>query len=165
MVRPLDREIPHLVLPFEIRIEELEEERLSDYLRFRAGQNPQVIRRRLAGGDKCYLVMTEGQIVHCGWVARRRKYDPYLRCTIAIKPEDIFLYDHYTHPSWRGMGLSRAREVHVCNRYRKEGCQHSVAIVAVENKPGFHPFEAVGYHRTGTILSFWWLFGKRIWQQ
>jgi ribosomal protein S18 acetylase RimI-like enzyme len=132
-------------LPFPIDITTLQEKDLPAYHRFRPEQNPRMIRKRIADGDQCFLVRREGQIVHSGWVATGRKLEPYLRCPLILQPDEIFLYDHYTHPSFRGNGLAQARDICVLRRYREKGYQRSLAVVAVENKRAFRPFEAIGY--------------------
>jgi GNAT superfamily N-acetyltransferase len=160
--RTLDDALPHAHPPFPIEITELDETTLHDYGRFRPAQDPSAIRQRIADGDRCFLVWAEGQIVHSGWVATQRKSEPYLRCTLVLEAGDIFLYDHFTRPSCRGKGLSQAREIHVLTCYRELGFQRSVAIVAVENKPAFRPFQALGYRPIGTLVCLWWIAGKTI---
>ena len=163
--RSMDAVPPQIHLPFPARVAALQEKDLPEYLRFRPEQHPRVVQKRIDDGDQCFLIWSEGRIVHSGWVATQKKSDPYLRCTLVLKPGDIFLYDHYTHPSYRGRGLSTAREIFILPRYRREGYHRSLAIVAVENKPALRPFEAAGYHTIGMFTSLWWILGKRIWQK
>ena len=75
-----------------------------------------------------------GRIVHTGWVTTIPKHEPYLRRKLILQAGDIFLYDHYTQPSHRSLGLARARDVHVLHHYREKGYRRSLAIVAVENR-------------------------------
>ena len=90
-----------------------------------------------------------GGIVHTGWVTTIPKHEPYLRRKLILQAGDIFLYDHYTQPSHRSLGLARARDVHVLHHYREKGYRRSLAIVAVENRAAFRPFKALGYHSIG----------------
>jgi GNAT superfamily N-acetyltransferase len=163
--RSMDDPLPQMDSPFPIEITNLQEKDLSDYQRFRPEQRPPVIRKRIADGDQCFLVRSEGQIVHSGWVATKRKFEPYLRCTLILQPDEIFLYDHYTHPFFRGNGLAQARDIFVLRHYRQKGYQRSLAVVATENKPAFRPFEAIGYLPIGMFKCLWWILGERIWQK
>ena len=163
--RPIDESLPQIHSSFQIKITPLQDKDLPDYHRLRPEQPPRMIRKRIADGDQCFLVWSEGRIVHSGWVATQKKSDPYLRCTLILQPGEIFLYDHYTHPSYRSHGLAQARDIYLLQRYRQEGYRRSIAVVAIENKPAFRPFEAIGYRPIGMFRSLWWILGKTIWQQ
>lgn len=149
VVRPIDDTIPEPDLRLSAVITPLRGENLPDYLQHRPDQHPNEIRMRIARGDECFAAWHEGRIVHSGWVTTMPKHELYLRRKLILQPGDIFLYDHYTHPSHRGLGLARAREVHVLHHYRGEGYRRSMAIIAIENKAAFRPFRSLGYRSIG----------------
>lgn len=151
VARPIDDTITAVTPRFPIVITVLREEDLPAYIQLRPDQHPNVIRMRLAKGDQCFAVWHEGQIVHTGWVTTKQKYEPYLRRELILQPGDIFLYDHFTHPSLRRCRLAQARDVHVLRHYREEGYRRSIAIIAIENKVAFLPFKAVGYRSIGIV--------------
>jgi hypothetical protein len=163
--RAVDGAYPQIHSSLPTAISVLQEEDLLEYQRFRTEQNLQMIRKRLTAGDRCFLVRVEGRIVHSGWIATQIKQDPYLRCTLTLQPGDIFLYDHYTAPAFRSRGLSIAREIHILKHYLSEGYRRSVAIVAIENKPAFRPFEALGYRPIGMLFCLRWVLGEKIWRK
>ena len=147
--RPIDETIPELNPRLKIVITPLRKEELPAYFQLRSDQPSDVIQRRLAQGDRCFAAWHEGRIVHTGWVTTKPRYESYLRRTLSLQPGDIFLYDHYTQPSHRSLGLAQARDVYILHHYREEGYQRSMAIVALENKAAFHPFKAMGYRSIG----------------
>jgi hypothetical protein len=149
LARPIDDIIPEVKPRIPIVITLLRDEDLPAYLRHRPDQHSNEIRTRTAQGDKCFAAWHEGRIVHSGWITTMPKHEFYLRRKLILQPGDIFLYDHYTQPSHRGLDLARAREVHVLHHYRGEGYRRSVAIIAIENKAAFHPFKSLGYHSIG----------------
>ena len=149
VARPIDETIPAPNLRLPIVITPLRKEGLPAYLQLRRDQDSNEIRMRMAQGDECFAAWHEGRIVHTGWVTTIPKHEPYLRRKLILQPGDIFLYDHYTQPSHRSLGLARARDVHVLHHYREKGYRRSLAIVAVENKAAFRPFKALGYHSIG----------------
>jgi ribosomal protein S18 acetylase RimI-like enzyme len=163
--RPMSDPLPQIDPPFPIEIANLQEKDLPDYQRFRPEQRPRFIQKRIANGDQCFLVRFQGRILHSGWVATKRKFEPYLRCTLILQPDEIFLYDHYTHPSFRGNGLAQARDIFVLRHYRQKGYRRSLAVVAAENKPAFRPFDAIGYLPIGMFKCLWWVLGERVWQR
>jgi hypothetical protein len=162
LAHPLDTMFLSSSLPSPVEIAELDESALPGYTRFRPEQDSSMIRRRMAAGDRCFILRSNGKIVHSGWVCTGTRQEPYLRCTLRLPPGDIFLYDHYTCPSCRGQGFSQARDLHVMARYRELGFRRSIAIVAIENKLAFRPFQALGYTAIGEFLSLWWIAGKKI---
>jgi len=149
VARPIDHTIPEVNPRLPIVMTLLKEGDLPGYIQLRPDQDLNMIRMRLANGDQCFAVWHDGRIVHTGWVTTKPKDEPYLRRQLILQPEDIFLYDHYTHPSLRHLGLAQARDVHILHHYRDEGYHRSVAIVAMENKAAFRPFKAVGYYSIG----------------
>ena len=149
VARPIDETIPELNPRLPIVITLVREEDFPAYIQLRPDQELNVIKMRLANGDQCFVGWHEGRIVHTGWVTTKQKHESYLRRELMLQPGDIFLYDHYTHPSLRRFGLAQARDIHVLRHYREEGYHRSMAIVAMENKAAFLPFEAVGYRSIG----------------
>jgi GNAT superfamily N-acetyltransferase len=149
VARPIDEMIPEMKPRLPIVMTLLRETDLPDYIQLRPDQDLSVIKMRLANGDQCFAAWHEGRIVHTGWVTTKQKSEPYLRRELTLQPGEIFLYDHYTHPSFRRFGFARARDIHVLRHYREEGYHRSLAIVAKENKAAFLPFEAVGYRSIG----------------
>jgi ribosomal protein S18 acetylase RimI-like enzyme len=149
VARPIDDTITEVNPRLPIVVTLLREGDLPAYIQLRPDQELKVIQMRLTKGDLCFAVWHQGRIVHAGWVTTKQKYESYLRRTLILQPGDIFLYDHYTHPSLRRLGLAQARGVHVLRHYREKGYHRSMGIVAVENKPAFLPFKAVGYRSIG----------------
>jgi ribosomal protein S18 acetylase RimI-like enzyme len=149
VVRPIDHTIPEVNSRLPIVMTLLSEEDLPRYIQLRPDQDLNMIKMRLANGDQCFAVRHEGRIVHTGWVTTKPKHEPYLRTILILQPKDIFLYDHYTHPSLRHLGLAQARDVHTLHHYREKGYRRSIAIVAVENRAAFRPFKAMGYRSIG----------------
>ncbi len=149
VARLIDGTIPEPNLRLPIVITPLRGEDLPAYLQHRPDQCSNEIRMRIAQEDECFAAWHEGRIVHTGWVTTIPKHEPYLRRKLILQPGDIFLYDHYTQPSHRSLGLARARDVHVLHHYQEEGYRRSIAIVAMENKVAFRAFKALGYRSIG----------------
>ncbi len=145
-VYPLDSTIPVLLprLPVDIAI--LIERDLDAYHRFRPDQSMKEIRMRLESGDRCFVCWYEDRIVDAGWVATGRVYIPYLRRRLILGSRDIYNYDAYTLPAYRGLGIFMARNSYVARYNQKEGYSRSIAMVAVENKAS-----KVILHRSGLI--------------
>jgi RimJ/RimL family protein N-acetyltransferase len=66
-------------------------------------ENEMNLRRRL--GDACYLVMDGPRCVHYSWVSRRRLYVGELGFSADLPPGDLWVYNAYTSPDYRGHAI------------------------------------------------------------
>jgi len=149
VVRPLDEMIPELNSRLPIVITLLREEDLPAYFQLRPDQDRNMIKRRLAHGDQCFVAWCEGRIVHSTWAATGRIYIPYLRRHLILKPEEIFFYDSFTLPIYRSCNLAQARGVYAFQYYLRLGYRQAIAVIALENKAGPGVPNALGYRSLG----------------
>jgi len=154
VVRPIDAMIHEPKSPFPILIALLKKEDLPAYFQLRPDQDRNVIERRLANGDQCFVVWREGVLVHSTWAAREQAYVPYLRRYLILKPEEIFFYDSFTLPVYRNRNLAQARGVYVFRHYLGLGYRQAIAVIALENKVGLGVPKALGYHPIGLYACF-----------
>ena len=166
VVRSLDEKIPEPNLPFPIVITLLGDEDLPAYFQLRPDQDRNMIKRRLARGDRCFAAWREGRIVHSTWAATGRIYVPYLRRHLILKPEEIFFYDSFTVPIYRNCNLAQARGVYAFQYYLGLRYRRTIAVIALENKAGLGVPNALGYHAIGLYaclrLGPWqWDWGER----
>jgi hypothetical protein len=165
MVRPLDATTPSFSPRLPVTFEMLTERDLPAYERFRSGQGVTSIQGCLARGGRCFAVYHEGRIVHAVQVATGQVYVPYLRRRLILQAGDVYSYDSFTLPGYRGYELAPARAVHVMRYYRQEGYQRMVCLIAVENKAGRHVMQKLGYQSLGLYnylrIGPW----QRHWQQ
>jgi len=134
-------------LPTEIR--ELDPAELTTYLAFRPEQPEEVVWRRWARGDRCFVAWGEDRIGHAGWSATGRGPIDYLDGDLQLTARDMFLYDSYTRPDSRRAGLSRARYAHLVRYARGAGAHRLLAVVATENRPGLRALAAAGFQPLG----------------
>jgi len=131
---PLNQQIPVLRSRLPVNIAILTERDLDAYNRYRPDQSMKEIRARLARGDRCFACWYDDRIVDAGWVATGRVYIPYLRRRLILGSGDIYNYDAYTLPAYRGLGIFMARISYVGRYNQQEGYSRGLALVAVENK-------------------------------
>jgi hypothetical protein len=134
MVYPLKgRTIPIYRAQIDIDFRSLAPDEIGAYLRFRPGVQKDDVARRLARGDRCHASWHEGSIVDACWTATGNVFVHYLNRFIALERGDIYSYDAYTLPAYRGYGIYMARNSYTARRNQKEGYKRSVALVAPEN--------------------------------
>jgi hypothetical protein len=106
---------------------------IGAYLALRPDTRKSEVERRLARGDRCFVSWADGRIVDVCWSATGSVYVPYLARFLHVPDGDIYSYDSYTLPAYRGRGLYMARNSYTARTNQAEGFRRSIALVAFEN--------------------------------
>jgi SAM-dependent methyltransferase/GNAT superfamily N-acetyltransferase len=149
--RLLNEPIPEVTVRLPVVISLLRETELDEYLSLRPGADPSDIRRRLAAGQLCFVARHEGRIIHARWATTRRAWIDYLACEIRLAPDEVYTFESFTDPSFRGQNVAPAQGMESLRYFRDAGYRRLLAAVVPENKPAFHPLEKLGYRRLGVI--------------
>ncbi len=169
MVRPLDRPIADRPPRLPVVISILGEDDLEAYRRFRPDQLERILEARRVRGDRCFAAWHEGRIVHAAWVATGGVHVPYLRRDLMLQSGDVYIYDSFTLPAFRGHGLAQARSAHLLKHYRQLGYRRALGVVAVENKVAFRPALGIGFYPIGLYgcvrFGPWQWDWQRVWRE
>jgi len=147
----LDRPLREVTPRLPVQIGLLTADELGPYTRFRPDQDLSVIRRRLEQGHRCFVVWHQGGIVHAGWAAVQHAWIEYLRAAFPLEAGDVYQFDSYTAPAFRGLDLAAARISWMARFARDAGFRRLVAVVWPKNTPAFRPLEKAGYQRCGRM--------------
>ncbi len=147
----LDQRIPEVRPRVAVRIAPLNAEDCESYTRFRGEAARVTIRRRLERGHQCFAAWHEGQIVHAGWAATREGWIDYLGCEFPLEAGDVYQFDSYTAPAFRGLGLAAGRVAWMARFFQDAGFRRLLAVVWPENMQAFRPLEKAGYRRCGWL--------------
>ncbi|MBC7790581.1 MAG: hypothetical protein H7Z74_11595 [Anaerolineae bacterium] len=150
LVYPLQRrQIPTfrttLSLDFSVLTTELKE-----YHEFRPDTPVAEIRDRMDRGDRCFASWHGGRIVDAGWVATGAVRVRYLERHMLLSHGDIYHYDSFTLPEFRGRGPFMARNSYVARCNQSEGFVRSVALVALENRASWRVLNRAGLETRGS---------------
>ncbi len=151
MERPLDEPVVAVEARLPVVISLLEETEVDEYIGFRPEAAPSEVRRRLEGGQSCFVARHEDRIVHSAWAATRRAWIEYLAREIQLAPDEVYVYESFTAPGFRGQNIAPARETQMIRIYRDAGYRRSWAAIMPENKPAYRPFEKLGYRPFGVL--------------
>ena len=69
------------------------------------GPDPAEVAARFAAGHRAYLARLDGQPVAYGWVATIQAEVGELGLSFKLPPANRYLWDFYTRPPWRGLGI------------------------------------------------------------
>ena len=134
MSYPLDgAEIPVYNANVTVQFDQLKPDELDAYLRFRPDSDRGEVARRLAAGYRCFVCWHEGEIVEACWSATSDIYVGYMRRYLRVPAGDVYSFDSYTDPRFRGHGVYMARNSYQARLNRAEGLKRSIALVAYEN--------------------------------
>ncbi len=154
----IEREIGHPPVVDRCRIpvsyECLDSGALAEYGRFRPDADLENIRRRLEGGQECFVARHEGAIIHACWTATRYARIDYLDCEVALTPEAVYVYEVFTAPEFRGQAVSSGRSAHMERVLERQGAKRLVAAVWPENRAASRSRSKAGYSTTGKI-GYW----------
>lgn len=164
LVYPLQgRSIPVYRAQIDVDFRILAKGDVNAYAYFRPKHGRENFERRTARGDRCFASWHNGEIIDACWTATGSVYVPYLARYIWLEPRDVYSYDAYTLPAYRGYGLYMARNSYTARRNQKEGYERSVALVAPENYAAWLILTRSGLETIGEysfirlpLGGYWW---------
>jgi hypothetical protein len=142
----------------------LEPSDIDAYLELRPDTARSVIERRLARGDRCFVSWSRGKIVDACWTASGSVYVPYLARFLQVPDGDIYSYDSYTLPAFRGRGLYMARNSFTAQANQAEGFRRSIALVAFENYSAWLILSRSGLRTLGAYHCLRFPIRAKYWQ-
>jgi GNAT superfamily N-acetyltransferase len=159
--RWLDDPIAPVASRVPLTFSTLEPAQIEEYLRIRSGVPGTQLEERLTKGDQCFVARFEGRIVSVSWIARGEHFIPGLRYRYAVRPSEIYLYDSFTAPTFRGRAIAPALGVHVLEQLRGANVTRVTMAVTRENVSNRRARAKTGFRVCGRIDSF--RIGRRTW--
>jgi len=148
---PLDQPLGYVTPSLSVVIDRLRRSEIDEYAAFRPDVDPSEMRRRLEAGHLCFVARHEGQIVHACWATPGRAWVDYLAYEMPLARDEVYQYDSFTAPAFRGHNLAAARVIEAARYFHHAGYRRLVAVVVPENASAFRPLEKAGYRPFGLI--------------
>lgn len=149
--RALDEPIPEVTALLPVVIDFLKETEVDEYVGFSPRGNPSETRRRLEAGQLCFVARYKGRLVCANWATTLAARIPYLDCTIQLAPGEVYTYELFTSPDFRGQNIAPAVKAQQLRHFRRAGYSRSVAAIVPENKASLRVDEKVGYRPYGVM--------------
>jgi RimJ/RimL family protein N-acetyltransferase len=149
--RPLDAPPVDVTPKVPVQIEVLDRADVAQYCAFRPDARLADICQRLASGQWCFIARYQGQIVHADWIATGRVWLDSLAYELRLAPDDVYSYDSFTTPEFRGQRIAPARSVYMQRAMREAGYKRIVMTTLPDNQVSIRVHVGVGYRRLGTI--------------
>ena len=151
MERLLSDPIPDIVSSVSIDIAMLRPQEREEYLRFRPNSEPTEIDCRINRGHCCFVARCEGRIVSASWTTTKGAWSSYLEREIVMAPGDVYTYDSFTAPGFRGQQIATVRLAAMLRFFREAGYVRLVSIVVPENSSALRSPEKLGYRSFGVM--------------
>ena len=151
VARPVDLGPATRATRVAVTPELLGRETVGDYLALRRDTPAAEVERRLATGQRCVLVRREGAPVAARWFATGFAEMPYLDLVSELPDGVAYVYDAYTAPGARGLGISAAAVAYYEHLLRDAGCHTLLGTAMPENQAGRALVSGAGYEPVGTL--------------
>jgi len=113
--------------------------------RLTAVQEGRLIERRLGRGERCFLVLHKGQVVAYCWFSQARVGIEEVDLTVVVQPDEVYLYDAFTLPPWRGRGLYPALLTRMVKEAMEMGYRRAMIFAGEDNLPSRQGIEKAGF--------------------
>ena len=161
--RSLDEEITPVTPRVRVTFSKLEAAETDEYLRFYDAAPRSRLEERFARGDECFAARYEGRLVCVSWVTRTELFIPSMRFRRSLDPTEVYLYDSFTDPAFRGRAVAPALGVYVLEQFRNMGVTRATLAIVPDNvsnlraraKTCFRPYERIDCLRVGERVWRW----------
>lgn len=104
-----------------------------------------VYHQRMPGGELCYTVRVDGKLAAFVWLAMRESVSSNLGSRFLLKPDEVYLYDTFTLPEYRGRGYCAYLTAVACQEVSKEyGKKAEIVLIRHNNHASLRAHHKLG---------------------
>jgi len=129
------------------------------FKKFRGGKAEE----RLRAGHLCFIAEKNGDIVNYKWVSFNETYVPELERTIRTDSDSAYIYDAYTVPECRGLGISGKVSARIFEYLFQNGIKKTYHLISHNNFPSLRYAEKTGLRNMGEV-TLTRLFNSRVYK-
>jgi GNAT superfamily N-acetyltransferase len=107
--------------------------------------------QRLRDGQVCAVARHGNDIVASCWLTCTPVRVTEIRRLVVPGPEDVYLYDAFTIPAWRGSGLFSALLQHLLAFARTRGRARALIFALARNRASRRAIERAGFEVFGRV--------------
>lgn len=108
-------------------------------------------KERFKVGDICFGASLNGEYVHLKWFAFNESYVGEINRKIRISSDSAYMYDSYTLPNYRGLGIYSIVMEKTIQHLSKMGIKRVYALVRHNNLPMLRVKQKEGVRKIGTV--------------
>lgn len=118
---------------------------------------------RLRAGQTCAVVRAGGAVVGYCWSTTAPASVEEVRCRVVPAADEVYLYDAYTAPAWRGRRLFPAMLAALLDAARAQGRRRALIFVLASNRASRRAIERAGFRRFLAVTRVEVLGVGRLW--
>lgn len=131
-------------IPLEVRLVETDADvRPLQELFARIGRKPADVKARLDRGERCFIGLSGGRIVHFSWIGPGPASCPEIKATVRVGPGELYQGDSYTDEAARGHRVTGAVMSVLIDWERARGYRRHVFYIARDNHSSLGSFRKV----------------------
>ena len=152
-VKPLSASAGSAVQDQVVEVVELSVADVDDFVTCNNNVTPQVFEKRIESGSRCYAVRLDGRIATVSWIATGSVWIDFIARELTLGEGEIYIYDSYTHPDYRGRRLQGSMLKQVLAQYEAAGYRRIGVIIAPENRSNIKSRLRSGFERSHWIFA------------
>jgi GNAT superfamily N-acetyltransferase len=110
------------------------------------GWNPDA-EERLRNGESCAVARHGSEVVSYCWSTDGPAWVGEINRLVVPEPPDVYLYDAFTLPPWRGRGLFRVLLSRLLAMSRERGRRRALIFALASNRASCRAIEGTGFER------------------
>jgi RimJ/RimL family protein N-acetyltransferase len=146
--RHLDAPAPPTVLPPGVEVAVADRSTAPSDLK--SGWHPEA-EQRFREGHACAIARHETGVVAYCWLACTPVWVGEIGHSVVPGPDDVYLYDAFTMPGWRGRGLFAAVVAPLLAFAHTRGRKRALIFVGARNRPSRRAIERAGFEILHTV--------------
>lgn len=153
----MDRSIPEVDTPLSV------ETRIHDTKMELMDLPHALIEERILNGDQVLVAYHDGVPISYLFAADHESWVEEIQDTLIIKANEIYLYDAFTHPDYRGNHIYPLLLTHAIHHFKALSYAHALIFVQSKNRSSIKAIKRAGFQCYSTI-DFHCLFGYKLWR-
>jgi hypothetical protein len=149
--RSLEGPIPNVKPRLHVAISLLKKTEVNEYVGFRTELDSSYVASRLDAGHWCFVARYKGKLISATWATTNQTSSSFLAREIRLKPGEVYTYDSFTSPDFRGLSVSPTVKVAMMRYFRDTGYRQMICWVLPENNPSLNALQRVGFRSFGMM--------------
>jgi len=127
---------------------------IGEYINFRPDTTNLEVIDRLGSGHICFITLHEDKVIGAAWVATQKAYIDYLDCYIELADNEVYFYDGFILPSYRGKNIMFQFTAQRIIYLREKGYSYGVSATLPENRSALSLYKKNRINYIGHIGYF-----------
>ena len=107
--------------------------------------------RRIREGQACVVARHASRVIAYCWLTRRSEWVAEIDRFVVPGGDQVYLYEAFTEPAWRGRGLFPAMLFRLLAYARVQGCHRALIFVLTDNRASRRAIEKAGFELFQTV--------------